>query len=374
MKLPRRQFLHLAAGAAALPAVSRIAWAQAYPSRPITMMVPFPPGGLTDVVGRLIAEGMRTALGQTIIIENVGGATGSIGTGRVARAAPDGYTITVGIWNTHVANEITYALQYDVVSDFEPIALLADAPLLFLGKKDLPANSLKELIGWLKENPDKASMGSTGVGGPGHLLALLLQEKTGTRFNLVPYRGVNPSVQDLIAGQIDMTISNTATAMPHIRAGRVKAFAVTTKDRIAIAPEIPSAEEAGFPWLQFSLWAGLFAPKGTPRDIIDRHNARSCHAPETCRPGLCHSTARAADPGGARRLPESRDRQMVADHQGGWHQGGMIQPGSFHKSRSANSGRRGDRVIDDAVGYTEFTPVTKQFHGSMGTRTAPFAD
>ncbi|HVI64261.1 MAG TPA: tripartite tricarboxylate transporter substrate-binding protein, partial [Bradyrhizobium sp.] len=223
MKLPRRKFLHLAAGAAALPAVSRAARAQAYPSRPITMMVPFPPGGLTDVVGRLIAEGMRTALGQTIIIENVGGATGSIGTGRVARAAPDGYTITVGIWNTHVANGITYALQYDVVSDFEPIALLADAPLLFLGKKDLPANSLKELIGWLKENPDKASMGSTGVGGPGHLLALLLQEKTGTRFNLVPYRGVNPSVQDLIAGQIDMTISNTATAMPHVRAGRVKA-------------------------------------------------------------------------------------------------------------------------------------------------------
>src|SRR5215472_12221684 len=227
MKLPRRQFLHLAAGAAALPAVSRIAWAQAYPSRPITMMVPFPPGGLTDVVGRLIAEGMRTALGQTIIIENVGGATGSIGTGRVARAAPDGYTITVGIWNTHVANGITYALQYDVVSDFEPIALLA----------------------------------------------LLLQEKTGTRFNLVPYRGVNPSVQDLIAGQIDMTISNTATAMPHVRAGRVKACAVTTMDRIAIAPEIPSAEEAGFPWLQFSLWAGLFAPKGTPRDIIDKLNA-----------------------------------------------------------------------------------------------------
>ena len=263
----------LSVGLVFLAASIASALAQTYPSRPITMMVPFPPGGLTDVVGRLIAEGMRTALGQTIIIENVGGATGSIGTGRVARAAPDGYTITVGIWNTHVANGITYALQYDVVSDFEPIALLADAPLLFLGKKDLPANSLKELIGWLKENPDKASMGSTGVGGPGHLLALLLQEKTGTRFNLVPYRGVNPSVQDLIAGQIDMTISNTATAMPHVREGRVKAFTVTTKDRIAIAPEIPSAEEAGFPWLQFSLWAGLFAPKGTPRDVIDKLNS-----------------------------------------------------------------------------------------------------
>jgi tripartite-type tricarboxylate transporter receptor subunit TctC len=277
MKLPRRTFLHLAAGAAAMPAASRVTRAQTYPSRPITMMVPFPPGGLTDVVGRLIAEGMRAALGQTIIIENVGGATGSIGTGRVARAAPDGYTITVGIWNTHVSNGITYALQYDVVSDFEPIALLADAPLLFLGKKDLPANSLTELIGWLKENPDKASMGTTGAGGPGHLLALLLQKETGTRFNLVPYRGVNPSVQDLIAGQIDMTIANTATAMPHVRAGRIKAFAVTT-NRIAIAPEIPSSEEAGFPWFQFSLWAGLFAPKGTPRDIIDKLNAAAVGA------------------------------------------------------------------------------------------------
>src|SRR5215470_17068273 len=329
MKLPRRQFLHLAAGAATLP-VSRVAWAQAYPSRPITMMVPFPPGGLTDVVGRLIAEGMRTPLGQTIIIENVGGATGSIGTGRVARAAPDGYTITVGIWNTHVANGITYALQYDVVSDFEPIALLADAPLLFLGKKDLPANSLKELIGWLKENPDKASMGSTGMGGPGHLLALLLQEKTGTRFNLVPYRGVNPSVQDLIAGQIDMTISNTATAIPHIRAARVKAFAVTTKDRIAIAPENPVGGGSGVPLVPVLAVGGSVRPEGHAeghhRQAQRRrrwHNSRSRHAPKPCRPGLCHSVARAPDPGSARRLPESRDRQMVADYQGGWHQGGV---------------------------------------------------
>jgi tripartite-type tricarboxylate transporter receptor subunit TctC len=274
VKLPRRQFLHLAAGAAVLPTVSRVASAQSYPSRPITLMVPFPPGGLTDVVGRLVAEGMRTRLGgQTIIIENVGGATGSIGTGRVARAAPDGYTITVGIWNTHVANGLTYALQYDIVNDFEPIVLLADAPLILLGKTALAANNLKELIDWLKANPDKASMGSTGAGGPGHMLALLLQKETGTRFGMVPYRGVNPSVQDLIAGQIDMTISNTATAMPHVRAGRVKAFAVTAKNRLSIAPDIPSAAEAGFPWFAFSLWAGLFAPKGTPPDIITKLNA-----------------------------------------------------------------------------------------------------
>ena len=272
MPLLRRRLLCLAAGAAVLPAVSRITQAQSYPSRPITLMVPFPPGGLTDVVGRLLAEGMRTSLGQTIVIENVGGATGSIGTGRVARAAPDGYTVTVGIWNTHVANGVTYPLQYDVVNDFEPISLLADAPLLIVGKKDFPANDLTGLIAWLKAHPDKAAMGTTGAGGPGHLLALLMQRETGVQFGLVPYRGANPAVQDVVAGQIDMMISNPATALPHVRGGRIKAFAVTSRHRLAIAPEIPSVDEAGLPGFHFSLWAALFAPKGTPKDVIERLN------------------------------------------------------------------------------------------------------
>jgi tripartite-type tricarboxylate transporter receptor subunit TctC len=273
MNLPRRQFLYLAAGAAALPAVSRIAWAQTYPSRPITMIVPFPPGGLADVIGRIAAEGMRASLGQSIIIENVGGANGSVGTGRVARTAPDGYTLGLGIWNTHVGNAATYALQYDVVKDFEPIALLADAPLLLVAKKAIPANDLKELIAWLKANPDKASMGTVGAGSPGHLLGLLLQQETGTRFGLVAYRGAAPQTQDLVAGQIDMGIANPATALPHVQAGSIKAFAVTAKNRLAVAPDIPSVDEAGLPGLYFSLWAGLFAPKGTPRDIIDKLNS-----------------------------------------------------------------------------------------------------
>jgi len=177
MKLPRRNFLRLAVGAAALPTLSRVARAQAYPSRPITMIVPFPPGGLADVIGRIAAEGMRASLGQSIIIENVGGANGSIGTGRVARTAPDGYTLVLGIWNTHVGNAVTYSLQYDVVNDFAPIALLADAPLLLVAKKAIPANDLKELIAWLKANSDKASMGTVGAGSPGHLLGLLLQQE-----------------------------------------------------------------------------------------------------------------------------------------------------------------------------------------------------
>src|SRR5262245_47108680 len=272
MKLPRREFLHLAAGAAALPAVSRTARAQTYPSRPITMVVPYPPGGLTDVIGRILAEGMRTSLGQSVIIENVGGANGSIGTGRVARAAPDGYTLVVGIWNTHVANGATYALQYDVVKDFEPVVLLADAPLLLVASKAVPANDLKEFIAWLKLNPDKSSMGTVGAGSPGHLLGLLLQKETGTRFGLVAYRGAGPAIQDVVAGQIDTTFVNTATSLPQVRAGSIKAFAVTAKNRLAVAPDIQSVDEAGLPGLHFSLWAGLFAPRGTPKNIISKLN------------------------------------------------------------------------------------------------------
>ena len=273
MNLLRRRFLHLATGAAALPAVSRVARAQAYPSRPITMFVPVPPGGLADVIGRIAAEGMRASLGQSIIIENVGGANGSIGTGRVARTAPDGYTLVLGIWNTHVGNAATYALQYDVVKDFAPIALLADAPLLLVAKKAIPANDLKELIAWLKANPDKASMGTVGAGSPGHLLGLLLQQETGTRFGLVAYRGAAPQTQDLVAGQIDMGFANPATALPHVQAGSIKAFAVTAKNRLAVAPDIPSVDEAGLPGLYFSLWAGLFAPRGTPSDMIGKLNS-----------------------------------------------------------------------------------------------------
>jgi tripartite-type tricarboxylate transporter receptor subunit TctC len=273
MKLPRRQFLHLAAAAAALAAVSRFAGAQDYPSRPITLIVPFAPGGLADVTARIMAEGMRAALGQPVIIENVGGANGSIGTGRVARAAPDGYTLVLGIWNTHVGNGATYALQYDVVNDFEPIALLADAPLLLVAKKAMPANDLKELIAWLKANPDKASMGTVGAGSPGHLLGLLMQQETGTRFGLVAYRGAGPQTQDLVAGQIDMAFANPATALPHVRAGSIKALAVTAKNRLAVAPGIPSVDEGGLPRLYFSLWAGLFAPRGTPNHIIGTLNS-----------------------------------------------------------------------------------------------------
>jgi tripartite-type tricarboxylate transporter receptor subunit TctC len=196
----------------------------------------------------------------------------------VARAPPDGYTIVLGIWNTHVANGAMYALSYDVVKDFEPIVLLADAPLLLVARKTAPANDLQEFIAWLRANPDQVSISTVGAGSPGHLLGLLLQKETGTRFGQIPYRGANPAMQDVVAGQIDAMFSNTATALPHVRAGSIKAFAVTAKQRLAVAPEIPTMDEAGLPGLYFSLWAGLFAPRGTPNNVIAALNAAAVSA------------------------------------------------------------------------------------------------
>jgi len=270
MKLPRRKFLHLAAGAAALPALPRIARAQAYPSRPITIVVPFPAGGSTDVIGRILAEKMRASLGQTIIIENVGGAGGSIGVGRVARAAPDGYTLDIGQWDTHVANGAIYNPNYDLQNGFESIALVSSNPLLILGKKALPADDLKGLVAWLKANPDKASAAVPTAGS--HVAGILLQKETGTRFQFVPYRGGGPAMQDLVAGQVDMLIVQAAVALPQVRAGAIKAYAATAKGRFAAAPNIPTVDEAGLPGLHISGWFGLYAPKNTPRPAIDKLN------------------------------------------------------------------------------------------------------
>jgi tripartite-type tricarboxylate transporter receptor subunit TctC len=273
MKLPRRRFLHLAAGAAALPAMSRLAWAQAYPSRPIMMIVPFPPGGGADGIARIVAERMRVALGQPVIIENVGGANGSIGVGRAARSAGDGYTLVIGLWNTHVANGALYTLSYDVMKDFEPISLFASNPHLIVAKKTMPADDLKGLIAWLKANPEKASQGHPGVGSPGHVSGVLFQNISGTRFQFVPYRGGGPAMQDLVAGQIDMMIEPPTASLPQVRAGTIKAYAVTANSRMAAAPDIPTVDEAGLPGLYLSNWYALFAPKGTPKNVIDRLNA-----------------------------------------------------------------------------------------------------
>jgi len=260
MKLPhRRQFLHLAPGVAALPAVSRLAWAQTYPSKPVTIVVPFAAGGPVDLRARSLAEHMRSALGQPIIIENVSGAAGSLGAGRVARSAPDGYTLAIGIWSTHVVNGAVYRLQYDVLNDFEPVALLTNNSQLIVGKKTLPANDLKGLVAWLKAKPDQALAGTAGVGSPQHVFGILFQNATSTRVNFVHYRGGAPAMQDLVAGQIDLIVADLTTSLPQVRAGSVKPYAFTGRSRSAAAPDVPTADEAGLPYT--SVWSAIWAPK-----------------------------------------------------------------------------------------------------------------
>jgi tripartite-type tricarboxylate transporter receptor subunit TctC len=275
MTIGRRRFLHLSAAssAALLLAVSRIARAQAYPSRPITMVVPFATGGPTDAISRLVAEGMRPSLGQPVIVENVSGASGTIGVGRVARAAPDGYTLSYGAWSTHVANPAAYVLPYDVLEDFEPVSLIASTFWMIGAKSAVPANDLKGLVAWLKANPDKALAGTAGAGTPPHVGGILFQAATGTRFQFVPYRSSSLVVQDMLAGQIDLAFLDPVTALPQMRAGRIKVYAVMAKRHLPAAPEIPTVDEAGLPGLYLTPWQAIWAPKGTPKDIISRLNA-----------------------------------------------------------------------------------------------------
>jgi len=273
VNLPRRRFVHLALGAAALPAASPIARAQTYPARPITMIVPFAPGGPTDVIGRIVAEGMRASLGQPVVIENVTGAAGSIGVGRVARAAPDGYTISIGQWGSHVTNGAIYALPYDLLNDFAPLAWVATGVPLIVSRNTLPAKNLTELIAWLRANPDKASEGTAGAGSPQHIAGVYFQQETGTRFQFVPYRGVAPAMLDLMAGQLDFMIDQATNSLPQVVAGKIRAYAVTAKTRLAAAPEIPTVDEAGLPGFYVSIWQGLWVPKRTPPDIVAKLNA-----------------------------------------------------------------------------------------------------
>src|SRR5262245_13807406 len=262
----------IAAFAVLLAGIGGIA-AQTYPSRPITIVVAFAAGGSGDTIARILADHMRGELGQTIVVENVGGAAGSIGVGRVARAAPDGYTISAGNWPTHVLNGAIFpSLGYDVLTDFEPISLIATESVVIVGKKAVPADDLKGLIAWLKANPDKASAGTTGPGGVGHVVGVFFQKETGTQFQFVPYRGVGPAMQDMIAGQIDIMFDTAANSVPQVRAGNVKGFAVTAKTRLTVAPDLPTADEAGLPGFYMSNWRGLWAPKGTPADIIAKLN------------------------------------------------------------------------------------------------------
>jgi tripartite-type tricarboxylate transporter receptor subunit TctC len=278
------------------------AQAQTFPSRPVTLVSPFAAGGPADVLARIMADGMKSSLGQPVIVENIGGAAGSLGVGRVARAAPDGYTLSVGPgFATHVVNPAIYDLQYDVVKDFEPISLIGVMPEVIVSRKTLPADDLKGLIAWLKANPSKATQGTSGVGSAGHLAGALFQKLTGTSYTFVPYRGLGPAMQDLLAGQVDMVIDVPTGALPQIRAGTVKAYAVTAKTRLAGAPDVPTVDEAGLPGFYASVWYSLFAPAGTPKEVIARLNAAVVDA--------------LADPGVRARLGEIGQEVVPRDQQ-----------------------------------------------------------
>jgi tripartite-type tricarboxylate transporter receptor subunit TctC len=247
--------------------------AQNYPTKPITMIVPFPAGGATDTVARFLGEKIRAILGQPVVIENVGGAAGSLGVTRAVRAAADGYALSIGTSTTHVLTGGLYALPFDLLKDLEPVILIGSEPLLIVGKKSLPADDLKGLIAWLKGNPDKASVGIAGVGATGHLTGISFQKETGTRFQFVPYRGNAPAMQDLLAEQIDFMIEPASNFKALLEASSVKPFTITGKTRLPSSPNIPTADEAGLPGFFASLWYGLWVPKGTPREIIAKLNA-----------------------------------------------------------------------------------------------------
>jgi tripartite-type tricarboxylate transporter receptor subunit TctC len=249
------------------------ALAEDFPARPITMIVPFPAGGATDTLARVLGERMRAILGQPVIMENVGGAAGTIGVGRAVRAPADGYALSIGTSTTHMLTGGLYALQFDLLTDLEPVILIGSEPLLIVGKKSLPADDLKGLIAWLKANPDKASVGIAGVGATGHLTGISFQRETGTRFQFVPYRGNGPAMQALLAEQIDFMIEPSSNFRALLAAGSVEPFAITGKARLPSSPAIPTADEAGLPGFVASLWYGLWVPKGTPKDIIAKLNA-----------------------------------------------------------------------------------------------------
>jgi tripartite-type tricarboxylate transporter receptor subunit TctC len=261
----------LLAGLAAL--ISTAAIADTYPSRPITMVVPFAAGGPTDTLARIVGERMRVSLGQTVIIENTTGAAGSIGVGRVARAPADGYTVGIGHWSTHVVNGAIYPLTYDLLKDLDPVALLPANPQLIVARPNVPAKDLKELVAWMTENQNKITGGTAGVGSASHIGGIYFQQKTGTKYPFVPYRGTGPAIQDLIAGQIDIMVDQSSNSLPHVQSGKLKAFAVTANKRLPSAPEIPSVDEAGLPGFYISVWHGLWVPHGTPADVIARLTA-----------------------------------------------------------------------------------------------------
>lgn len=271
-KMKMTNTLFLALGCLLLASTSN-AFSESFPSRPITIVVPFAAGGPTDTLARILAQRMTVSLGQNVLIENTTGAAGSIAVGRVVRSAPDGYTLSIGHIGTHVINGAIYALPYDLRTDLEPIAMVASNPQLIVGKRQIPAETLKDLIAWIKAQPAKVLVGTAGVGSPSHVSGVYLEKAIGTPLVMVPYRGAGPALQELIAGRIDLLFDQASNSLPQVRGKTVKAYAVTAKMRLPAAPDIPTVDEAGLPSFYISVWHGFWAPKETPQDVIAKLNA-----------------------------------------------------------------------------------------------------
>jgi tripartite-type tricarboxylate transporter receptor subunit TctC len=263
---------------AVLAAAASAGAQEAYPVRPITLVVPYPAGGVTDTLARLLADRMKQSLGQTIVVENVGGAGGSIGVGRIARGTPDGYAVVIGSSETHVLNAVALNLSYDVVADFEPVVQLPAYPFLIVSPNSVPATTLEEFVAWIKANPDKVTQGTVGYGTIQHMCGVVMQKALGVTWQIVPYRGGAPAMQDLLSGQINMMCTASGSFLPLVRAKQIRAYAITMGTRAESAPEIPTADEAGLSGLHLLTWNALYTPKGTPGAVVDRLNAAAVQA------------------------------------------------------------------------------------------------
>ncbi|ANW05692.1 tripartite tricarboxylate transporter substrate binding protein BugD [Bradyrhizobium icense] len=264
--------------AIAVLAFGGVAAAQNFPSRPVTIIVPFSAGGPSDAMARILAERMKVTLGEQVLVENVTGAGGSVGVGRAVRSPPDGYTISFGHLGTHVANGAVYKLGYDLVTDLEPVALLPSNPMIIVSKKAVPATSLKEFVAWLKAQPTAPTAGTAGAGSGSHIAGVYFESITGIKLQYVPYRGTGPAMNDLVAGQIDMIVDQTSNSIGQVRAGNIRAYAVTDSKRVESASDIPTVDEAGLPGFHMTLWSGLWVPKGTPKDVVAKLNAATVDA------------------------------------------------------------------------------------------------
>jgi tripartite-type tricarboxylate transporter receptor subunit TctC len=252
--------------------------AQNFPSRPITIIVPFSAGGPSDAMARILAERMKVTLGETVLVENVTGAGGSVGVGRAVRSPPDGYTVSFGHLGTHVANGAIYKLGYDLVTDLEPVALLPSNPMIIVSKKEVPATSLKEFLAWLKAQPSPPTAGTAGAGSGSHIAGLYFENVAGVKLQYVPYRGTGPAMNDLVAGQIDLIVDQTSNSIGQVRAGNIRAYAITDTKRVESASDIPTVDEAGLPGFHMTLWSGLWVPKDTPKDVVAKLNAATVDA------------------------------------------------------------------------------------------------